>query len=247
MARVWDKFLSEQDKAHLEITGGPRSVGFGTRPGLLLIDNYKGAVGPDLPLLEAVKQRKNVIGAIGWRALEAQQELLAVMRGLNLPIVHVTGMAVGNMPGWAYCVTHPSERGILRGPVDLHPEDYEIIEIVAPLPGEFTIAKVAPSAFWGTPLVGLLRFLDIDTLIVVGESTSGCVRATVVDAVANRFRVILAEEGVYDRHEASHAINLFDMNQKYADVLPMTEVIDHLKSMHNFAETFEVPEMEEVK
>src|SRR5665213_1509183 len=172
MARVWDKFLSEQDKAHLELTGGPRTIGFGNRPGLLLIDNYKGAVGPDLPLLEAAKERRGAIGAVAWRALEAQQELLSVMRGLNLPIVHVTGMAVGNMPGWSYCVTHPGERGVLRGPVDLHPEDYEIVDIVAPLPGEFTIAKVAPSAFWGTPLIGLLRFLEIDTLIVVGESTS---------------------------------------------------------------------------
>jgi maleamate amidohydrolase len=88
---------------------------------------------------------------------------------------------------------------------------------------------VAPSAFWGTPMLGLLNFLKIDTLIVGGESTSGCVRATVVDATSYRYRVIVVEECVYDRTEASHAINLFDMNQKYADVLPLAEVVRTLE------------------
>lgn len=109
-------------------------------------------------------------------------------------------------------------------------EDYEIVDQVLPAENEFVIRKVAPSAFFGTPLVGLLNFLKVDTLIVGGESTSGCVRASVVDATSYRYRVIVAEECTYDRHEACHAINLFDMNQKYADVMPLEEVIDHLKS-----------------
>jgi nicotinamidase-related amidase len=80
--------------------------------------------------------------------------------------------------------------------------------------------------------MALLNFLDVDTLVVGGESTSGCVRASVVEAVSYRFRVIIAEECVYDRHEACHAINLFDMNQKYADVLPLQEILDHLQAAH---------------
>jgi len=228
MARVWDKFLSEQDKVHLEAVGESSAVGFGTRPAMLLIDNYTSAVGEDVPLMEAIKQGKGAIGEVAWRALSAQVELLDVFRALDLPVVHVTGMAFGNVPGWSYCVAHPEERGALRGPVEMRTAGYEIVEPVAPTPREFTITKVAPSAFWGTPLIGLLNFLDVDTLVVVGESTSGCVRASVVDAVSNRFRVIVAEEGCYDRHEASHAINLFDLNQKYADVISIAEVIEHL-------------------
>jgi nicotinamidase-related amidase len=69
-----------------------------------------------------------------------------------------------------------------------------------------------------------LNAWDIDTLIITGESTSGCVRASVIDAKSFRFNVVIAEECVYDRHEASHAINLFDMNQKYATVLPLAEI-----------------------
>jgi nicotinamidase-related amidase len=233
MSRVWDKFLSEQDKAHLAIVGEPRKIGWGTRPALLLIDNYRGVVGYEKEeLLEAAKKNRSSVGMAGWKALEAQQELLAVGRELDLPIIHITGMAFGNVPGWSYCVTHPDKRGVLRGPVPMRTAEYQIVDEVAPTEREFTLAKVAPSAFWGTPLMALLNFLDVDTLVVGGESTSGCVRASVVEATSYRFRVVIAEECVYDRHEACHAINLFDMNQKYADVLPLQDVVDHLQSMH---------------
>ena len=73
-----------------------------------------------------------------------------------------------------------------------------------------------------------MNSLGVDAIIACGESTSGCVRASVVDGCTNRYRMIVVEECVFDRHEAPHAINLFDMNQKYADVLPLAEVLEHL-------------------
>jgi nicotinamidase-related amidase len=73
-----------------------------------------------------------------------------------------------------------------------------------------------------------LNYLGVDTIITCGESTSGCVRASVVDGCTNRYRMIVVEECVFDRHETTHAINLFDMHQKYADVLPLAEVLDYL-------------------
>ena len=88
--------------------------------------------------------------------------------------------------------------------------------------------KDSPRAFWGTPLIGHLTAHNVDTIIAVGETTSGCVRASVLDGCTNRFRMIVVEEGVFDRHEAAHAINLFDMNQKYADVLPLADVLEYL-------------------
>ena len=106
----------------------------------------------------------------------------------------------------------------------------DIVDEVAPIAGELVLRKTAPSAFCGTPLLSHLRFLDVDTLIVVGESTSGCVRASVVDGTSFRFRMIVAEECVFDRHEAPHAINLFDMHQKYADVVPVANAIEYLQS-----------------
>ena len=87
-----------------------------------------------------------------------------------------------------------------------------------------------PSPPWGTPLAGHLNYLGVDTLITCGESTSGCVRASVVDGCTYRYRMIVVEEGVFDRHEAAHAINLFDMHQKYADVVPLAEVLEYLSA-----------------
>jgi nicotinamidase-related amidase len=97
---------------------------------------------------------------------------------------------------------------------------------VAPTAGEIVLHKSAPSAFWGTPLVGLLRGLDVDTVVVVGESTSGCVRATVVDGRSHRYHMAVVEDGVFDRHEASHAMALFDIDQKYADVISSGAAIE---------------------
>lgn len=99
------------------------------------------------------------------------------------------------------------------------------MEEVAPAEGEYVIRKSAPSAFWGTPLVGLLQSLQVDTLVVAGETTSGCVRAATVDGATHRFNMFVAEDCVFDRHEASHAMNLFDMNQKYATVLDAKSII----------------------
>jgi nicotinamidase-related amidase len=108
---------------------------------------------------------------------------------------------------------------------------YDIVDEVAPIEGEVALRKTSPSAFWGTPIVGLLNGLGVDTLIVAGESTSGCVRATVVDGKAYRYKMVIPEECVFDRSEAPHAINLFDLDQKYADVMPLDDVVAYLKTV----------------
>jgi nicotinamidase-related amidase len=108
---------------------------------------------------------------------------------------------------------------------------YEIIDEVAPIDGEVVLRKSAPSAFWGTPLVGHLTRHQVDTIIIAGEATSGCVRATAVDGKSSRYKVIVPEECVFDRDEASHAINLYDMEEKYADVIALDEVLSYLQSV----------------
>jgi nicotinamidase-related amidase len=110
---------------------------------------------------------------------------------------------------------------------------FDIVDELTPLSGEALLRKNAPSAFFGTLLVSHLNSLGVDGVILAGESTSGCVRATCIDARSYRFRVTVAEECVFDRHQAPHAVNLFDMNQKYADVLPVGDIIAHLESAGN--------------
>ena len=91
-----------------------------------------------------------------------------------------------------------------------------------------TQAKQKPSAFFATPLLSYLIERAIDTLLVTGVSTSGCVRATVIDAFSYNYRVAVVEEGCYDRSQASHAINLCDMNAKYADVVSLEKAIGYI-------------------
>ncbi len=225
--RVWDRFLTEQDQASLA-GKAPRRVGFGERPALLLIDLYRWVFGdkPE-PLLESIKNWPGSCGLAGWNALPHIQTLLAKAREVDIPIVHITGLDGVGLEPWS--VRRESKRA------NMNPEalertrrKFDIVDELKPVPGETLLRKSSPSAFWGTPLVGHLNFLGVDTIITCGESTSGCVRASVVDGCTNRFRMIVAEECVFDRHEACHAVNLFDMNQKYADVLPLAEVVAYL-------------------
>lgn len=226
--RIWDPFLTPRDREHLSLV--PRQpVGFGTVPALVLVDNYRGVIGDrPLPLMEAVLEWPAAIGLEAWEALARQREVLGVCRQLEVPVIHVTGTGPTPLPGWNESI-HAGSR---RGQLDLgsrRPDFHDLVGEVAPTADEVVIAKSAPSAFSGTPLTGLLTYLGVDTLLIGGEATSGCVRATVVDAASLRLRTIVMEDCVYDRHEAAHAINLFDMHQKYADVVPSEEVITWLR------------------
>ena len=224
--RVWERFLTEQDRAHLAMTGR-RHVGFGERPALLLIDLYRWVYGDEpQPLLEAIEDWPGSCGLAAWDAVPHIQTLLQAARDADIPVVHATGLDGAGIEGWS------RRRGGLYSGGD-SPEmeerrkrQYDIIDEVAPIDGEAVIRKSSPSAFWGTPLTGHLNYLGVDTIITCGESTSGCVRASVVDGCTNRYRMIVVEECVFDRHEATHAINLFDMDQKYADVAPLAEVLE---------------------
>ncbi len=226
--RIWDRFLTEQDRLHLDMSRH-RQIGFGARPVLLLIDLYRWVFGdkPE-PLLEAIKSWPGSCGLAAWEALPHIQTLLAAARRAGIPIVHVTGLGrESGVAGWNRTSVPPAD--ITPEVLDRQRRQFDIVDQLKPLAGEALLHKASPSAFWGTPLIGHLNSLNADTIITCGESTSGCVRATVVDGCTYRFRMVVVEEGVFDRTQASHAINLLDMSQKYADVLPVAEVIKYLE------------------
>jgi nicotinamidase-related amidase len=202
--------------------------GGGKRPALLLVDLYRGVFGdtPE-PLLEAIESWPSSCGLDGWNALPHISRLLSEARVLGVPVVYVTGLEA--MPGWRDVNPRGGDSSdSVRN--DRRARRFEIIDELAPVGDEVVLRKSAPSAFWGTPLIGHLTALRADTVVVAGESTSGCVRATVVDAKSHRLKVIVPEECVFDRDEASHAINLFDMHEKYADVIPLDDAIAYLRS-----------------
>ena len=228
--RVWEKFLTEQDKAHLALVPH-KPVGFGGNPALLLIDLYRWVFG-DHPqhILDAVEDWPSSCGLDAWDAVPHIQTLIQAARDAQVPIVHMTSLNEPGLKGWTDM--RNSGATVERSPEaqDRFDRRGDIIDEVVALPGEPVLLKSSPSAFWGTPLIGHLNYLGIDTIITCGESTSGCVRASVVDGCTNRFRMMVVEECVFDRHQASHAINLFDMNQKYADVLPLADVLEYMAS-----------------
>jgi maleamate amidohydrolase len=230
MARVWDAFLTPQDRL-VEAGRSRGRFGFGERPALLLVDLYRAVFG-DAPvaLPEAMRDWPNSCGLAAWDAIPHIQRLLAAARGAKIPVFYSTDMNMHNTPLLGWSRSRLRSAGAPDSPemAARRLRMSDIIDEVAPLPGELVIEKAGPSVFVGTPLLGQLIARRIDTIVVCGESTSGCVRAAVVDGCTQRFNMIVAEECVFDRTQASHAMNLFDMNSKYADVLPLEEIITHL-------------------
>lgn len=223
--RGWDRFLTEQDRAVLDASGrdkiGP--FGLGARPALLLVDIYYAALGPErVPIVDAVRRWPMSCGAEGWAAVDQAAKLLEAARAREIPIAHITLLEFPT----------PWARGRIGAAADRASQEldgaYEIVTEVAPKADELVIRKTAPSAFQGTPLEFFLNARDVDSVIVCGESTSGCVRATVVDAATLRLKVGVVEDACFDRTEASHWMNLFDMDQKYGDVLTTAETLDYL-------------------
>ena len=227
-ARIWDAYLSERDRAYTA-AHPTRTKGAGDRPCLLLLDLYRGAFGdrPE-PLLDAVRTWPASCGEAGWAALPSIRRLLDAARAAGVPVIHATGLA--DVPGWAEATPRTAAPDPAdEAAIDRARRKYDIVDEVAPAHGEVVVRKAAPSAFWGTPLPGLLTGLGIDTLVVAGETTSGCVRATVVDARSHRYKVLVPEPCVFDRTEASHAVSLYDLDQKYADVVPLETALEYLR------------------
>lgn len=226
--RVWERYLTDEERQRYR-QRPTRRQGFGDNPALLLIDLYRCVFGDrPQPLAEALPQWPSSCGLAGWQALPHIQRLLALARDNEIPVIHATG--IPDVPSWRIMPADPAlfDPESRERAARVRARDFEIIDEVAPMPGEQVIRKAAPSAFFGTTLVGYCNQLRIDSLLVCGESTSGCVRATVVDASSHRLRVTVVQECVFDRTEAAHAINLYDMSQKYADVLPLVEVEAYL-------------------
>jgi nicotinamidase-related amidase len=228
--RVWDDYLTERDRQVFESAGYGRRMGFGTRPALFVIDVQYNFCGDEpQPILEAVKKYRTACGEEAWHAVPHIERLMKICRQKNLPIFYTVSERRPDMldSGVQVGKSH-------RGTEKTSQEGTHATRTVAPLaprPEDFLIGKRKPSAFFGTPFMSHLNFLDIDTLIVTGCTTSGCVRATSVDAFSYNFKVVIPEETTFDRFQSSHAMNLFDLNCKYADVIPTDEVAQYLDGL----------------
>lgn len=217
--RPWDGIISEEERKAYRAAGFGRPSGVGDRPALLVIDVQYRTVGTTpKPFWESIKEFPTSCGDVGWRAVERIVPLLAEFRRQRWPVLypHVA-------PKRAYDAGRLAEK--VPTIMSISEKGYEFVRELAPAEGDILIPKRHPSAFFGTALASYLIDLKADTLIVTGCTTSGCVRATVVDGFAYNFKVVVPEDCVYDRSRTSHAVNLFDMAEKYADVMPAEDVL----------------------
>jgi len=199
-----------------------RKTYVGAKPAILAIDLYKMAYqGGSKPVEELIDIYPSTCGENAWNAIPPTERLFKAARAAGIPIIYSTteNRTEANI-AHAYATN--------RQKVQVSPDVWEIKEEFAPQEGDLVVYKQRASAFAGTPLVSQLNRLGVDSLIVCGESTSGCVRASVVDGYSNGIHVTLAEECCFDRHMLSHKVNLFDLHHKYADVMHTDEIVDHI-------------------
>lgn len=251
MARVWDTFITEQDRKVWEASGYGARGGYGTRPAVIVVDvNYAFTGDYSMPILDSIKTWRNSCGEAGWAAIPPTQKLLAAARAQHIPVFFSTGKDSRpdgfDRGGWA----HKNARAREDLPTVKSSSPFrgnDIVKDIAPLPHEILIEKLKPSAFNGTALAGYLTDLGVNTLIITGTTTSGCVRATVLDAFSLNYKITLAEECCFDRFESSHAINLFDMQAKYCDVTSIDDVNGYLNSVPRdlYDDKIAFPEMRE--
>jgi len=202
--------MSRDDLEIYRSQGFGRTVGIGRKPALCIVDFVNGFVDP------AIFGGGNIPEAVTRTV-----PLLAAARQRGMPVAF--SRVVYGEDGRDDCAFVRKVPALAtlteRAPAG------QIVPQLTPLPAEAILRKTQPSAFFGTGYADLLRRQHVDTVIVAGCTTSGCVRATVVDAMSHDFRTILARDCVGDRSLAAHEANLFDIEQKYADLMNVAEII----------------------
>ena len=229
---IWNEFLTERDKQVFAHGGFGARQGYGKRPALLIVDvNYFFCGDRPEPILESIKRWRASCGAEAWDGVAAIGKLLDAARERGLPVIYTTGTRRADnwdAGAWAWKNTRTAERPRIA---DTNVDGNTIVAEIAPGPRDLVIRKLKPSAFFGTPLLSFLVQLGVDSLVLTGTTTSGCVRATAVDAFSNNYRVAVVEECCFDRSQASHAMSLCDLHAKYADVVKLAEATAFLRSL----------------
>jgi nicotinamidase-related amidase len=223
LAELGSPYVTAAELAALEKAGYGGASGLGQRPVLLVVDMTWAFCGddPDADVAAAVERYPHASGRSAWAAMPEVRRLVDGARERGVPVVFTRGADYRGPAHSRWDDKNHRQRSAPTGAGEIVPDcGYR--------PGDPVIEKDAPSAFFGTPLRRWLTGLGADSVVVCGTTTSGCVRATVVDAFSHDLKVAVAADGTFDRVEASHRMSLFDLNLKYADVLPAARILELL-------------------
>ncbi len=211
-AEAREEYLRELGEAY-QRRGLAARVGFGSKPALLVIDVQRGFTDPRCSLGAEATEMVNVV-----------RDLLVAARGANVPVVFTISVWSAVAETWARKL--PGQRELTPGSewVELDPRLGRRAE-------EMLIEKHFASAFFRTDVAEHLKALEVDTVIATGMTTSGCVRASVVDGCSHGFSVIVPSDAVNDRAESPHEMSLFDMDAKYGDVVTSDQVKKYFRKL----------------
>lgn len=225
---AWQPLLTPRDREFLaQRDVKPR--GLGTKPALLVIDMQYTACGDrDEPIMEMVKRWPGGCGHEAWVGIRNQQRLIPACRSADIPIIYTRYIPqLIQFDGFAKKRSAPAK------PTDPTELRWQIMEEIKPEPEDIVLDKSYASVLFGTPLISWLIAMGIDTTLIVGNSTGGCVRASAIDLTTHNFNVAVIEDCVFDRVELSHAAALLDMWMKYCDVIFMDDALDYVSGVRD--------------
>jgi len=226
--------VTPEERIIIDKAGYGRRIGFGPRPALLVVDaTYSFCGRTPKPILEAIAEQRRSCGEAAWAALDQVVPLIRQARLAKVPVIYSAmedPVSPEYEPGlWGA----KNRRSVEDSPqkVDADKGDNQIVAEIAPAPGERMFSKNKPSLFHGTGLLPYLVAHQIDSLIICGGTTSGCVYATAVDGFSYNFKVAVVADGSFDRVESAHWLFLVDIDMKYGDVVTSKAAVEHLKSL----------------
>lgn len=223
---VWDGLVPERDQEIYRRAGFSKQPQWDGSPALVIVDALWGFIGHRrVDVLDAITEYPTACGEAGWDGMERTEEALHFFRKSELPVVHVCASAETDS---IYGATTRDRRTPGTGT-----RAHEIPEPIRPVPGEPVVFKSKASGFFRTALDVLLRKRKVDTVLIAGSTTCGCIRATAVDAHSSGFETIVLSDAVWDRSPFSHAVALFELSMKYASVVPVADALSELGKRHD--------------
>jgi nicotinamidase-related amidase len=223
--KEWQKIFPEEEREIYDRAGYKGKPLFGRNPALLIIDVITAFTGTKpMDIMDAIDEFPTSCGKVAWQALPKIRKLLHACREVRVPVVYST-----SDPDFKAAFGNATKRKVKS--VDYEDAGMQFPEMVKPLDSEFIVRKARASAFFGTHLITYLVQKNVDTLLVTGTTTCGCVRGTVLDGYSYGLPVFVVEECVFDRSRTSHLVNLFEMNSKYASVIPLAEAMGYIQGL----------------
>lgn len=226
--KPWESLLTETDRIVIEKGGYGQSRGLGKRPLLVIIDAQPNYIGADKPIEEQLEQWPSGGGDIAWKGIRKIEELKKHAAKNGIPVLFTRNVQKKSIQFDSFSTKAKRDQTKY---IDGNPAA-DILECLAPNENDIVVDKSYASAFFGTPLISYLVKLKVDSLIIVGGSTSGCVRATAVDAVTHNYNVAIVEDAVFDRIDLSHKAALLDLWMKYCDVMTSGDIVEYFESLN---------------